>query len=90
MPLAGVPFLDETVLYHRPTRTLLGADVVLTADAERFPLRSVAPSGAPVLLFVGRLSRMKGLDLLLAALLWLPVRAAQPIGIRAGRPRKTL
>lgn len=38
-----------------------------TADAERFPLRSAAPSGAPVLLFVGRLSRMKGLDLLLDA-----------------------
>ena len=34
LPLAGVPFLDETVLYHRPTRTLLGADVVLTADAD--------------------------------------------------------
>jgi hypothetical protein len=26
-----VPFLDETVLYHRPTQTLLGADVVLCA-----------------------------------------------------------
>ena len=38
-----------------------------TADADRFPLRSAAPSGAPVLLFVGRLSRMKGLDLLLDA-----------------------
>lgn len=38
-----------------------------TADAGRFPLRSAAPSGAPVLLFVGRLSRMKGLDLLLDA-----------------------
>lgn len=38
-----------------------------TADAERFPLRSAAQSGPPVLLFVGRLSRMKGLDLLLDA-----------------------
>jgi hypothetical protein len=33
LPLEGVPFLDETVLYHRPTQTLLGADVVLRADA---------------------------------------------------------
>jgi hypothetical protein len=31
-PLEGVPFLDETLLYHRPTETLLGADVVLWAD----------------------------------------------------------
>jgi len=30
--LEGVPFLDETLLYHRPTETLLGADVVLWAD----------------------------------------------------------
>lgn len=34
LPLQGVPFLDETVLYHRPTQTLLGADVVLRADAK--------------------------------------------------------
>jgi len=33
LPLAGVPFLDETVLYHRPTRTLLGADLALSACA---------------------------------------------------------
>ena len=32
VPLAGVPFLDETLLYHRPTETLFGADVVLQAD----------------------------------------------------------
>ncbi|HTJ45883.1 MAG TPA: DUF4336 domain-containing protein [Kofleriaceae bacterium] len=31
-PLDGVPFLDETLLYHRPTKTLFGADVVLRAD----------------------------------------------------------
>jgi len=31
-PLEGVPFLDETLLYHRPTETLFGADVVLQAD----------------------------------------------------------
>jgi hypothetical protein len=34
LPLRGVPFLDETVLYHRPTQTLLGADVVLCAGAQ--------------------------------------------------------
>ena len=34
LPLLGVPFLDETVLYHRPTQTLLGADVVLCACAK--------------------------------------------------------
>jgi len=31
-PLSGVPFLDETLLYHRPTETLFGADVVLRGD----------------------------------------------------------
>jgi hypothetical protein len=34
IPLQGVPFLDETVLYHRPTQTLLGADIVLCANAK--------------------------------------------------------
>jgi hypothetical protein len=34
LPLQGVPFLDETVLYHRPTRTLLGADIVLCPNAK--------------------------------------------------------
>jgi hypothetical protein len=34
LPLRGVPFLDETVLYHRPTQTLLGADIVLRACAQ--------------------------------------------------------
>jgi hypothetical protein len=33
LPLAGVPFWDETVLYHRPTQTLLGADIVCSASA---------------------------------------------------------
>ncbi len=33
LPLEGVPFLDETVLYHRPTQTLLGADFVMSAGA---------------------------------------------------------
>ncbi len=34
LPLLGVPFLDETVLYHRPTQTLLGADIVLCAGTK--------------------------------------------------------
>jgi len=34
LPLRGVPFWDETVLYHRPTQTLLGADIVCRADAK--------------------------------------------------------
>jgi len=33
LPLAGVPFWDETVLYHRPTQTLLGADIVCSAGS---------------------------------------------------------
>jgi len=33
LPLGGVPFWDETVLYHRPTETLLGADIVCCASA---------------------------------------------------------
>jgi hypothetical protein len=32
LPLSGVPFWDETVLYHRPTKTLLGADIVCWAN----------------------------------------------------------
>jgi hypothetical protein len=34
LPLEGVPFLDETVLYHRPTQTLLGADILISACAK--------------------------------------------------------
>jgi glyoxylase-like metal-dependent hydrolase (beta-lactamase superfamily II) len=34
LPLAGVPFWDETLLYHRPTQTLLGADIVCSASAD--------------------------------------------------------
>lgn len=34
LPLQGVPFWDETVLYHRPTQTLLAADIVCCADAK--------------------------------------------------------
>lgn len=34
LPLRGVPFWDETVFYHRPTQTLLGADIVLRAGPE--------------------------------------------------------
>jgi hypothetical protein len=33
LPLRGVPFWDETVLYHRPTQTLLGADIVCCGGA---------------------------------------------------------
>jgi hypothetical protein len=31
LPLAGVPFLDETVLLHKPSQTLIGADIVMSA-----------------------------------------------------------
>jgi hypothetical protein len=31
LPLSGVPFLDETVLFHKPSQTLIGADIVLSA-----------------------------------------------------------
>jgi hypothetical protein len=34
LPLQGVPFWDETVLYHRPTQSLLGADIVCWAGAK--------------------------------------------------------
>jgi hypothetical protein len=34
LPLRGVPFWDETVLYHRPTQTLLGADIACCASAQ--------------------------------------------------------
>lgn len=34
LPLEGVPFWDETVLYHKPTKTLLGADIVCSAHPE--------------------------------------------------------
>lgn len=43
LPLEGVPFLDETVLFHRPTRTLLGADIVLCPNAnDHFSIRFAA------------------------------------------------
>lgn len=43
LPLEGVPFLDETVLFHRPTQTLLGADLVLCPNArDHFSLRLAA------------------------------------------------
>jgi hypothetical protein len=38
--LEGVPFWDETVLYHRPTRTLLAADIIVCASpADHWTLR---------------------------------------------------
>jgi hypothetical protein len=33
IPLDGCPFLDETVFFHRPTGTLLGADLLISACA---------------------------------------------------------
>jgi hypothetical protein len=43
LPLHGVPFLDETVLYHRPTQTLLAADLVFCAGAaDHWTLRCAA------------------------------------------------
>jgi hypothetical protein len=33
IPLDGCPFLDETVFFHRPTGSLLGADVVISGCA---------------------------------------------------------
>ena len=32
LPLTGVPYLDETTFFHRPTQTLIGADCVLCAS----------------------------------------------------------
>ena len=34
IPLEGCPFLDETVFFHRPTGSLIGADIVIRACAE--------------------------------------------------------
>lgn len=34
IPLEGCPFLDETVLFHRPTGSLIGADLLISADAK--------------------------------------------------------
>ncbi len=34
LPLSGVPFLDETVLFHRPSQTLIGADIVISACSQ--------------------------------------------------------
>lgn len=33
LPLDGVPFLDESVLFHRPTRTMIGTDIVMSCSA---------------------------------------------------------
>lgn len=33
IPLDGCPFLDETVFFHRPTGSLIGADIVISACA---------------------------------------------------------
>jgi len=34
LPLRGVPFLDETVFFHRPTGSLIAADLVMGASPE--------------------------------------------------------
>ena len=31
LPIAGVPFLDETTFFHRPTATLIGCDMLICA-----------------------------------------------------------
>ena len=33
LPLRGVPFLDETVVFHKPSHTLIGADIAMSARA---------------------------------------------------------
>jgi len=43
IPFDGCPFLDETVLFHRPTGSLIGADIVMSACArDHFTWRWVA------------------------------------------------
>jgi hypothetical protein len=43
IPLDGCPILDETVLFHRPTGSLIGADIVMSACArDHFTWRWVA------------------------------------------------
>ncbi|MBM4361712.1 MAG: DUF4336 domain-containing protein [Deltaproteobacteria bacterium] len=40
IPLAGVPFLDETLFLHQPTQTLIGADVMMCGcPADHFTWR---------------------------------------------------
>ncbi|WP_428265296.1 DUF4336 domain-containing protein [Haliangium sp.] len=50
MPLTGMPFLDETLFFHRPTGTLIGADVALCATHQdhwtwRIPARLMGVYG---------------------------------------------
>jgi len=33
-PLRGVPFLEETTFFHQPSRTLIGADLMMTGSAK--------------------------------------------------------
>ena len=32
VPLAGVPFLDETTFFHEPSQTLIAADLMMCGD----------------------------------------------------------
>lgn len=52
LPLEGVPFWDETVLFHRPTKTLLAADLLCSASTNdhfswRFGARVTGCYGRP-------------------------------------------
>jgi hypothetical protein len=43
LPLAGVPFLEETVFFHQPSQTLIGADLMMNGCAkDHFTWRWVA------------------------------------------------
>ena len=49
-PLAGVPFLDETVFFHRSSGTLIGADLAMSATRQdhwswRLPARILGAYG---------------------------------------------
>ena len=42
LPLAGVPYLDETCFFHHPTGTLIAADLLIRAsDHDHWSLRAV-------------------------------------------------
>jgi hypothetical protein len=61
LPLAGVPFWDETFFYHRPTQTLLGADIVCSAaGAPHLEGRSGTPNQQELRLRCGELIQQVG------------------------------
>jgi hypothetical protein len=48
IPLDGVPFLDETVFFHRPSGSLIGADLLMCACArDHWTWRLVAVTARP-------------------------------------------